>query len=101
MGYDVFISYSHGGDDLLSERVQEGLTQFAKPWYRRRALNVFRDRTALVGEPGTVVVDRRGDRQTRGTSCCSRRPTRRLRSGASARSSTGARSTAPTACWCC
>ena len=52
MNYDVFISYSHGGDDLLSERVQEGLTKFAKPWYRRRALNVFRDRTALSANPG-------------------------------------------------
>jgi hypothetical protein len=52
MGYDVFISYSHGGDDLLSERVQEALSRFAKPWYRRRALNVFRDRTALAANPG-------------------------------------------------
>ena len=52
MGYDVFISYSHGGDDLLSERVQDALTRFAKPWYRRRALNVFRDRTALSANPG-------------------------------------------------
>ena len=33
MSYDVFISYSHGGDDLLSERVQDALTKFAKPWY--------------------------------------------------------------------
>ena len=52
MGYDVFISYSHGGDDLLSERIQDGLSRFAKPWYRRRALNVFRDRTALSANPG-------------------------------------------------
>ncbi len=59
MSYDVFISYSHGGDDLLSERVQEGLTKFAKPWYRRRALNVFRDRTALSANPGlwTSITD--------------------------------------------
>ncbi|MGO9875008.1 MAG: TIR domain-containing protein [Acidimicrobiia bacterium] len=52
MSYDVFISYSHGGDDLLSERVQDGLSKFAKPWYRRRALDVFRDRTALSANPG-------------------------------------------------
>jgi hypothetical protein len=52
MSYDVFISYSHGGDDLLSERVQDALSKFAKPWYRRRALNVFRDRTALSANPG-------------------------------------------------
>src|SRR5207253_7639328 len=52
VGYDVFISYSHGGDDLLSERVQTALGKFAKPWYRRRALKVFRDRTALAANPG-------------------------------------------------
>ena len=52
MSYDVFISYSHGGDDLLSERVQDALSKFAKPWYRRRALDVFRDRTALSANPG-------------------------------------------------
>ncbi len=52
MGYDVFISYSHGDDDLLSERVQDALSRFAKPWYRRRALNVFRDRTSLSANPG-------------------------------------------------
>ena len=52
MGYDVFISYSHVGDDLLSQRVQKGLQRFAKPWWRLRALNVFRDRTALSANPG-------------------------------------------------
>jgi WD40 repeat protein len=52
MRYDVFISYSHTGDDLLSERVQAGLQRFAKPWWRRRALNVFRDRTGLSANPG-------------------------------------------------
>src|SRR6266446_10501831 len=52
MAYDVFVSYSHGGDDLLSERVQVGLQRFAKPWWRRRALNVFRDRTGLSANPG-------------------------------------------------
>ena len=52
MRYDVFVSYSHTGDDLLSERVQNGLQRFAKPWWRRRALNVFRDRTGLSANPG-------------------------------------------------
>ena len=52
MGYDVFISYSHAGDDLLSERVQGGLQRLAKPWWQRRALTVFRDQTALSANPG-------------------------------------------------
>jgi WD40 repeat protein len=50
--YDVFISYSHAADDLLSERVQDGLQRFAKPWWRRRELSVFRDRTGLTADPG-------------------------------------------------
>ena len=50
--YDVFVSYSHAADDLLSERVQDGLQRFAKPWWRRRELTVFRDRTGLTADPG-------------------------------------------------
>src|SRR5258706_16062919 len=50
--YDVFVSYSHASDDLLSERVQDGLQRFAKPWWRRRELTVFRDRTGLSADPG-------------------------------------------------
>ena len=59
MQYDVFISYSHAADDLLSERVQDGLQKFAKPWWRRRELSVFRDRTGLTADPGlwTAIVE--------------------------------------------
>ena len=46
--YDAFISYSHGADGLMSVKVQRGLERFAKPWYRRRALKVFRDATGLA-----------------------------------------------------
>jgi hypothetical protein len=52
MRYDVFVSYSHESDSLLSERVQEGLQRFAKPWWRRRSLSVFRDQTGLTANPG-------------------------------------------------
>jgi predicted nucleic acid-binding Zn-ribbon protein len=52
MRYDVFVSYSHASDSLLSERVQEGLQRFAKPWWRRRSLSVFRDQTGLTANPG-------------------------------------------------
>ena len=52
MSYDVFISYSQAGDSLLAERVQDGLARFAKPWWRRHALSVFRDRTSLTANPG-------------------------------------------------
>jgi hypothetical protein len=52
MRYDVFLSYSHASDSLLSDRVQEGLQRFAKPWWRRRSLSVFRDQTGLTANPG-------------------------------------------------
>ena len=40
--YDGFISYSHAADDLLAPRLQAGLQRFAKPWWKRRALRIFR-----------------------------------------------------------
>ncbi len=49
--YDVFISYSHAFDGQLARRLQAGLQAFAKPWFRRRALVVFRDETNLAVTP--------------------------------------------------
>src|SRR3954452_19298162 len=49
--YDAFISYSHTGDRPLAMAVQAGLQQFAKPWYRRRALRIFRDESSLSATP--------------------------------------------------
>jgi WD40 repeat protein len=49
--YDGFISYSHAADDLLAPRLQSGLQRFAKPWWRRRALRVFRDESSLSANP--------------------------------------------------
>ena len=59
MSYDAFISYSHGEDSALAEAVQGGLQRFARPWYRRRALHVFRDSTGLSANPGlwSSIVD--------------------------------------------
>ena len=59
MSYDAFISYSHGEDSALAEAVQGGLQRFARPWYRRRALSVFRDSTGLSANPGlwSSIVD--------------------------------------------
>lgn len=51
-GYDAFISYSHTLDGTLARALQTGLEQFAKPWYRPRALRVFRDTTNLAANPG-------------------------------------------------
>ncbi|GAC1335781.1 MAG: hypothetical protein NVSMB17_19050 [Candidatus Dormibacteria bacterium] len=51
MSYDGFISYSHSADGKLAPAVQGGLQRLARPWYRLRALNVFRDETGLSVNP--------------------------------------------------
>ncbi len=50
-GYDAFISYSHAADGQMAPAIQEGLQRLAKPWNRRRALEVFRDQTGLSVTP--------------------------------------------------
>ncbi|MBV9727835.1 MAG: TIR domain-containing protein, partial [Pseudonocardiales bacterium] len=51
-GYDAFLSYSHALDGVLAPALQTGLERFAKPWYRPRALRVFRDNASLSANPG-------------------------------------------------
>ena len=51
MAYDAFISYSHAADGRLAPALQSGLQRLAKPWYRLRALRVFRDETGLSTNP--------------------------------------------------
>jgi hypothetical protein len=51
MAYDAFISYSHAADGQLAPALQRGLQRLAKPWNRRRALNIFRDETGLSTNP--------------------------------------------------
>ncbi len=50
--YDAFISYSHALDGELAPALQRGLQRFAKPWYRPRALRIFRDEASLSANPG-------------------------------------------------
>src|SRR5437879_3435879 len=51
MAYDAFISYSHAADGRLAPAVQTGLQRLARPWYKVRALRVFRDDTGLAVNP--------------------------------------------------
>ena len=51
MLYDAFISYSHAADGKLAPALQSGLHRFARPWYKLRALRVFRDSTNLSVSP--------------------------------------------------
>jgi WD40 repeat protein len=52
MLYRAFISYSHASDGKLAPSIQSGLQSFARPWYRLRAMRVFRDKTSLAVNPG-------------------------------------------------
>lgn len=53
MRYDAFISYSHAADGKLAPSLQTALHKLAKPWFKARALTVFRDETDLSVSPGT------------------------------------------------
>ncbi|MEU6117058.1 TIR domain-containing protein [Streptomyces sp. NPDC047117] len=46
--YDAFLSYSRAADGEVARGLQHGLHAFAKPWYRLRALRVFRDEGSLA-----------------------------------------------------
>jgi len=49
--YDAFGSYSHAVDWQLAPAVQRALQRLARPWYRPRALRVFRDESSLAVSP--------------------------------------------------
>jgi WD40 repeat protein len=49
--YKAFISYSHSADNRLAPALRTALHSFAKPWYRLRAMRVFRDETGLAITP--------------------------------------------------
>src|SRR3712207_1362637 len=51
-GYAAFISYSRAVDGKLAPALQSGLHGFARPWFRLRALRVFRDDASLSANPG-------------------------------------------------
>jgi hypothetical protein len=49
--YDAFVSYSHAKDRPIAAALQSVVQKLGKPWYRRRALRVFRDDTSLSATP--------------------------------------------------
>ncbi len=49
--YNAFISYSHTADGKLAPVLQAALERFAKPWYKVRYLNIFRDENSLTAAP--------------------------------------------------
>src|SRR6516164_8212253 len=51
VAYDAFISYSHAKDKPIATALQSVVQKLGKPWYRRRALRIFRDDTSLSATP--------------------------------------------------
>ena len=49
--YHAFLSYNRAADGKLAVGLQRGLQRFAKPWYRTRALRIFRDDASLSAQP--------------------------------------------------
>lgn len=49
--YGAFISYSHRSDGTFATALQQVIERLAKPWYRRRAIDLFRDDTDLAANP--------------------------------------------------
>jgi predicted transcriptional regulator len=49
--YGAFISYSHSASADVARGLQKWLQTYAKPWWRWRAVNVFRDETDLTAAP--------------------------------------------------
>src|SRR5262245_12365302 len=50
--YDAFISYSHAKDKPIAAALQSVVQRLGNPWYKRRALRLFRDDTSLSATPG-------------------------------------------------
>ena len=49
--YGAFISYSHAASAEVARGLQKWLETYAKPWWRWRAISVFRDETNLAAAP--------------------------------------------------
>ena len=45
--FAAFLSYSRGASEQLAVDLQAGMERFAKPWYRLRAMRVFRDDSSM------------------------------------------------------
>lgn len=50
--YTAFLSYSQKADSRLARKVRIALHRIAIPWYKKRSLNIFLDKTSLSANPG-------------------------------------------------
>lgn len=63
--YAAFISYSHAVDGKLAPKLQKALNRFAKPFYARSRIRIFRDKTSLSVTPALwpAIEEALGDSQ--------------------------------------
>jgi WD40 repeat protein len=52
MEYTAFLSYSQAADSLIARRLQTAVHRIAIPWYQKRMVNIFLDKTSLSANPG-------------------------------------------------
>ncbi len=59
MKYNAFLSYSHTQDTNLATSLEKALEKFAKPTFKRRALEIFRDANdlSLASDLGDKIRD--------------------------------------------
>ena len=59
VSHDAFISYSHDADGALAPVLERGLERLARPTFKLRAIDVFRDQTGLSASPAvwSGIVD--------------------------------------------
>lgn len=50
--HDAFLSYNQTADDRLAAALEAGLERLAKPLFKLRAVDVFRDKTGMAASPG-------------------------------------------------
>ncbi len=61
--FKAFISYSRAASQPLAMDLQNGLERFAKPWYRLRALRIFRDDSSMAANTALWSTIETGLRQ--------------------------------------
>jgi hypothetical protein len=49
--YKAFLSYSHGANAMLAPSLKSAVERFATPWYKRRSLSIFLDKSSLALTP--------------------------------------------------
>ena len=63
--WDAFISYARSASTLEAQKLQTAIQTFAKPWYRLRAVRIFRDDSSMSASPALWSSIEQGLQQAR------------------------------------